>query len=230
MLALAGADGGHLAAGELLLKKVGACDLARAHFASGWARRPGPNAVACALHLLRLDLESGDVKAVRPLLDEADAFFAGHGDLAQAGRFYNELAVLAGLDVANVAAAREELRDRALLGIAGRAACAGTSRRPGVRTWSRPCRGRPDAWPAAVISDAELRHRRRDPAPRPRAAPSPANAPRRAEAPGRPGDRHGLLRGRRVGRGLRRLPRGARSSSSAPIGPRSPAWPNTTWP
>lgn len=152
---LAANEGGQLAAGDLLLNKVGDREPARARFAAGWARRPGRNAVSCGLRLLRLDIEAGDLDAVRLLVEQADGFFPDQGDLIQAGRFYNELAVLANLEVGDIPAARDALRDRALLGLANELR---TRARPGalatelVATLSR----RPDAWPAAVISDAEF--------------------------------------------------------------------------
>ena len=42
---------GYLAAGELLRTRAGRPDLAREYFARGWALRPEPNALACAMHL-----------------------------------------------------------------------------------------------------------------------------------------------------------------------------------
>jgi hypothetical protein len=160
-------DGGHLAAGDLLLNKAGDCDLARAHFELGWGRRPERNAVSCGLRLLRLDLEAGRLPAVRRLLDQADTFFASHGDLFLVGRFYNELAMLADRAAAaadtlggaagreEAAAVHDELRDRALCGLASELR---VRARPGaaaaelVATLSR----RPDTWPASLISDADF--------------------------------------------------------------------------
>ena len=60
---------------DLLLDKAGRPDLALAHFAAGWARRPLGNAVPCALRIARLHAERGDAAALRALIDEADAYF-----------------------------------------------------------------------------------------------------------------------------------------------------------
>ena len=57
---LAGTFDGHLAAGDLLLAKAGRPDLALAHFAAGWSRRPLGNAIPCALRIARIHAERGD--------------------------------------------------------------------------------------------------------------------------------------------------------------------------
>jgi tetratricopeptide (TPR) repeat protein len=151
---LAGTPGGHLAAGDLLLAKAGRADLAREQFAAGWARRPEGNAVPCALRLAGLDAEAGAVDALRALLDEADAYFAPPGNHHEAGRFYNGVARLAARE--GLAAARDELRDRALLGLA-------TKLRGDARMGGKPALGLvstllggPGTWPATVVSDADF--------------------------------------------------------------------------
>jgi tetratricopeptide (TPR) repeat protein len=153
---------GRLAAGDLLRTKVGACDEVRRHYALGWDRRPERNAVSCGVRLLQLDIEAGDFAAVRNLLDEADACFARQGDLLLVGYFYNELADLANRAIASIsasagdaAAVREELRDRALCGLAREVrarAHPGALTAELVATLSR----RGNTWPAAVISDADF--------------------------------------------------------------------------
>ena len=175
LLAQVERHGGRLAAGELLLSKVGDGVLARTHFAIGWGQRPAPNAVSCALRLLRLDATAGNLENMRELLDQASAFFAWNRDLAQVERFYNELATLAGQGMGIVAAARAELRDRALLSLATELrarANPGASAPALVAILAR----RPDTWPAAVISDADfaIAAATRVPSPAPRVLPTPA--------------------------------------------------------
>ena len=175
LLALVEREGGHLAAGDLLLSKIGDCVLARTHFRLGWGRT-GPNAVSCALRLLKLDAAAGNFAAVRELLDDASDFFAWNRDLAQVERFYNELAILPAQGEGAVAAAHAELRDRALIGLTSELralANPGTSAAALVATLARP-----DAWPAAVISDADfaITAATRVPRPAPTALRTPAPA------------------------------------------------------
>jgi tetratricopeptide (TPR) repeat protein len=144
---------GHLAAGELLLAKAGRADLAREQFRAGWDRRPSANAVPCSLRLARLHADEGDVAGLRSLLDEADAFFDPDGNDHGASLFYNELADLASSPP--LASVRDELHDRALLGLAAKLrqqAKAGT--RPGIAVTS--LLGRGPRWPAALVRDAEF--------------------------------------------------------------------------
>ncbi|MEJ7639620.1 MAG: hypothetical protein WKF75_17020 [Singulisphaera sp.] len=72
---LAGTFDGHLAAGDLLLAKAGRPDLALAHFAAGWSRRPLGNAIPCVLRIARIHAERGEAEALRALVDQADATF-----------------------------------------------------------------------------------------------------------------------------------------------------------
>src|SRR5262249_43000452 len=84
--------------------------------------------------------------------DEADAFFAPPGNEVGAGQFYNRLAELAGQD--HLAAVRDELRDRALRGLALKLRQrAGAEARSG--TVGSALLGRSGAWPATVVSEAE---------------------------------------------------------------------------
>ncbi|MGE5754670.1 MAG: tetratricopeptide repeat protein, partial [Planctomycetaceae bacterium] len=150
---LAASGTGHLAAGELLLSKTGRTDLALAHFEAGWARRPGGNAIPCALRIARLHAERKDVAALDALLDQADAFFAPPGNDHAAGQFYNEVARLSRHD--DLAEAREPLRDRALLGLAAKLR---QLARPGARPGSflPTLLSRHGTWPAAIVSDANF--------------------------------------------------------------------------
>ena len=130
---LAGTFDGHLAAGDLLLAKAGRPDLALAHFAAGWSRRPLGNAIPCALRIARIHAERGDAEALRALIDQADATFETSSRALDAGQFYNEVAELAGRP--GMEAMREELRDRALLGLAAQLR---RRARPGRRRWGSP--------------------------------------------------------------------------------------------
>ena len=178
LLALVEREGGRLAAGDLLLSKVGDGILARTHFAIGWGQRPAPNAVSCALRLLQLDATAGNLAAMRELLDEASAFFAWNRDLAQVERFYNELATLAGQGVGDVAAAARRAPrpgaarpgDRAAR-TAHPGASAGRSRRDPGAPARRLDRRRDQR--------RRLRHRRRDQGPA-ALPPWPSHRPRRA--------------------------------------------------
>jgi hypothetical protein len=90
--------------------------------------------------------------ALLALTEEAEAFFAPPGNEVGAGQFYNRLAELAGQD--HLAPVRDELRDRALRGLALKLRQrAGAEARPGMVVSS--LLGRSGAWPAPVVSDAE---------------------------------------------------------------------------
>ncbi len=144
---------GHLGAGRLLLNKAGRADLALAYFAAGWARRPGPNVVGCALEAAKVFAEKGDVGSLNPLLDEADAHFADLENDSVAGQFYNGIVELAERPALSMA--REALRDRVLIALAGQMR---RLARPGQNTVGviPALLGRTGAWPAAAVSDASF--------------------------------------------------------------------------
>ena len=150
---LAGSFDGHLAAGDLLLAKAGRPDLALAHFAAGWSRRPLGNAIPCALRIARIHAERGDAEALRALIDQADATFEASPRPLDAGQFYNEVAELA--DRRGMEAMREEFRDRALLGIAAQLR---RRARPGEKAKAITSKllGSQGGWPAALVSDASF--------------------------------------------------------------------------
>jgi tetratricopeptide (TPR) repeat protein len=180
---LAAAEGGHLAAGDLLLSKLGRADLAAPYFAAGWALRPRGNAWPCALRLARLHAESGAADDLRALVAEAEAFLAPPGNDHAAGQFYNEVARLA--DLPPLAPARDELRDRALLGLAAKLRQAA---RPGaLGPHVGLLLGRPGTWSPALVSDADF-------------AVAAATRPPRSPAPPRP--RASSARRFRVGAGV----------------------------
>ena len=160
--------GGPLAAGELMLEKAKRTDLAREHFRAGWRLRPAAGAFACALHLARIGADAGDGPALRTLLDEADVFLRHPGNDAHAAEFYNLVAALA--ERPPVADFRDELRDRALVGLAGKLRQrAAFEERPGDVV--AQLLGQKRAWAPPVVSDADFAFRaalsrsRRDPRP-----------------------------------------------------------------
>jgi hypothetical protein len=98
----------------------------------------------------RLLAEAGDLASLRALVDEADAYFDAGRDASEAGRFYNELAVLAETPAAREAA--DDLRDRALVGLADqlRLHAAGGSAGRLVSDLF----GATGRWPATLVGDA----------------------------------------------------------------------------
>jgi tetratricopeptide (TPR) repeat protein len=168
------AEGNHLAAGELFLNRAGRPDLAEELFAAGWSRRPAGSALACLLHLAPLLAQRAGPEGLLRLVAEADDFFAAPGHDGQAGQFYNELARLAGRP--HLAALRDDLRDRALGGLAGklrqRAAEGG-----GPGNVVSMLLGQSGLWAPALVRDAEV-------------------ALRAAKRPGQPPAAHTPRRGR----------------------------------
>ncbi|RUL85749.1 tetratricopeptide repeat protein, partial [Tautonia sociabilis] len=163
----------HLRAGELLRSRAGRPDLAVRYFEAGWADRPGPGAIGCALELARSLADEGDADRLRALVVEADALLAPPGLEPDASRFYNELARLA--DRPALAPCRDELRDLALLGLAGKLRQLAASRpSPGIVS---TLFGSAQGWAAELIRDAEYAVRVSC---RPSSSPAPA-PPRIAE-------------------------------------------------
>lgn len=160
---LAADRGNYFAAGELLLTKGGQPDAAWVYFHLGWARRPGDDALACGLRLLRLHAEEQDLRGLLALVGDADELFATSPNEHTAGKFYNELARLAESDP--LTARRDELRDRALLGLACQLRQrAGEGKNSGLSltTLFDPNAG----WSPALVNDAG-HAARAAPAPRP---------------------------------------------------------------
>jgi tetratricopeptide (TPR) repeat protein len=153
-LAAAGlvAANNHVAAGELMLERARRPDLAVPYFAEGWTRRPAGSALGCLARLAPLYAEQETPGALLKLTDEAEEFFAPPGNETGAGQFFNALARLA--ERPNLAARRDDLRDRALAGLAGKLRQrAAEEMRPGAAV-SRLL-GQSGAWTPAVVSDAD---------------------------------------------------------------------------
>ncbi len=146
----------YLAAGNLLLTKARRRDLALEHFRTGWAAWPDADSPPCLLRLAQLHAEEMSPLALIGLVKEADLFFESHDTGNHAGSFFNELARLA--DRPNLAAVRDDLRDRALCGLASRLRQrAAEETRPGNLVSS--LLGQPGVWSPVVVSDADAAYR-----------------------------------------------------------------------
>ncbi len=134
-------------AGELLRTRARRADLALAYYRKGWERRPRGSSIPCALRLAQHHGERSETAPLLRLVDEADEFLE-HQDAEPAGTFYNELARLA--DTPELATARADLRDRALVGLARKLREASPVSR---HTWGVLFPAGP--WPAPLLRDAE---------------------------------------------------------------------------
>lgn len=101
-----------LEVGRICDEKLGDPELAIGAYVFGWAQRPGPNATACVLRLLRISAARGEAESIARLLDQCDAFFRDRG-ANDARDFYNDVAAIAAAD-AGTGLTLDEVRDRAL--------------------------------------------------------------------------------------------------------------------
>jgi tetratricopeptide (TPR) repeat protein len=149
---LAASPAGNLAAGNLMLRKAEAAELALEYYRKGWDLRPAPNSVLCGINVFMSHSRNGRFSDLLEVIGEADGFFGSIGDPKDAGRFYDALAAVA---VGLTHDQADELRDRALLGIA-------RALRRQVEVKTRPQTSvstllvHPGRWPAALIQDAEF--------------------------------------------------------------------------
>ena len=142
---------GAISAGDLLRDRARCPDLALTRYAAGWARRPSSDAVACALRMASILGDAGQAGPLVELVGQADALLKRPGSEAQAVEFYNVLVRLA--DRSGLAEVRDDLRDRALIGLAAKLReQVATTRRPG--TLASGYFGRNSAWPADLVVDA----------------------------------------------------------------------------
>ncbi len=113
---------GSLAAGEFILKKTSRTDLAESYFAVGWAGREIPSLfgdwLPCGLHLARIYSERQRPDEFMNLVRDGESFFSNAGNQVAAGQFFNEVARLTSSGV--LEPYRDELRDRCLMGLAGK--------------------------------------------------------------------------------------------------------------
>jgi tetratricopeptide (TPR) repeat protein len=140
-----------IAAGDLLRDRARRPDLALGYYAKGWNDRPWTNSVACGLRMATIYADLGDLKALMTLVNEANSLIHHPGPEPPAIEFYNELALLA--DRESLAEVREELRDRALIGLATKLRQQVLiSRKKGMTASS--FFGKNRAWPAELVNDA----------------------------------------------------------------------------
>jgi len=161
---------GLLAAGDLLRDRAGRADLALDFHARGWDARPAANSVECGLRLASAWAARGDSAALLALMDQADALFEGDRPAGSVPGFYNALARLADLDA--MAPARDDLRDRALIGLAANLRRSIASGRPGPLISSHLGRG--GEWPPDLVADAGFALRSASDRPVPRLGSAPA--------------------------------------------------------
>ena len=143
---------GQYKAGEFLYNHARRPDLALAYFAKGWRRRPDGSPVACAMRMALTYTQQEAVGKLLELVAEAEHFLAPEGNDGPAMTFFYKVASLAAEPA--LAGARDELLDRALLGLAGK-----TRQRIANRTFAGGASGMLGAtavWPPAVVSDADF--------------------------------------------------------------------------
>ncbi len=163
--------GGRFAAGMLLRTKARRDDLAEGHFRIGWDRPNDDAALAsCGLALLRLLADSGRGADLIALAEEAELRFAHVVEDRPAIDFYHEVVDVA--DIPSLASVRDELRDRARVGLADRL---GRATRSGVRPSSALVSrilATGKSWTPSAVRDAEFAIASR------LATPGPASRPR----------------------------------------------------
>jgi hypothetical protein len=143
---------GQYKAGEFLYNRARRPDLALTYFAEGWKRRPDGSPIACAIRLAQTYTQQEAVGKLRELVAEAERFLDPPGNDGPALTFFNALSDLAGQPA--LAGVRDELLDRALLGLAGK-----TRQRVANRTavaGASGMLGATSVWPPAVVSDADF--------------------------------------------------------------------------
>ena len=135
-------------AGQLLETHARRPDLALAYYHRGWQARPNGNPVACALRVAGHHAAAGESAALLELTREADEQLPAW-DIESAALFYNALARHA--DRPALAAVNGELRDRARLGLARKAAQLRDRRGANVVAALFPAES---PWPAPLVNDA----------------------------------------------------------------------------
>jgi tetratricopeptide (TPR) repeat protein len=141
---------GYFQAGDLMLQRAQRPDLARGYFEAGWDLREEVAALGCAKRLAQLHAEGGERDALLRLVGEAEEHLAPPGNEGGAGEFFNHVAALSSQP--NLQAVREELRDRALLGLANKLRQRGTGAVQLVPALFAPG----TVWETAVVTDAQF--------------------------------------------------------------------------
>jgi tetratricopeptide (TPR) repeat protein len=116
-LKLAG-SGQDYEAGELLLTRAQRPDLAAVFYQAGWDHRPYGAPISCAIRLAQHHGQQEARHSFIALVTEAEGYLATQGSDMEASEFFNEIARLA--DRPALASLRDDVRDRALMGIATR--------------------------------------------------------------------------------------------------------------
>lgn len=148
-------------AGELLLSQAKRPDLALRYYWLGWERgREGGTGTGCAVRMLQIHTQAEEPARGLALVDEAEVFFRQRGNEEQAGEFFNEVVRLADQPV--LLPHRDELRDRALLVLAGKLRDGSADPGRANNLVSRLL-GMKMVWPTPVVSDARYAVRGRPP-------------------------------------------------------------------
>ena len=130
------------------------------YYQAGWKERPAGSPVGCAIRLANFHADKDAAEPLVELTTQADEFFGQPGNDLAAADFYNELVRVTKRVTA--VRCREDLRDRALVGLAlklrqrfsqGTAAALPASSLFKDST----------AWPAALVNDAQFAIRRKKP-------------------------------------------------------------------
>jgi tetratricopeptide (TPR) repeat protein len=144
---------GHYQAGEIMLHKAGRSELALRYYKVGWALRPQGSPLACAKRMGQLYAGSENPAPIWSLLSEVEDYLRPHGHESEAADFFNEIARLA--ESPHLADKRSLLRERALLGIAGKIRQRIQIGKAKADTVSNLL-GQGTVWPSAVVSDAQF--------------------------------------------------------------------------
>jgi tetratricopeptide (TPR) repeat protein len=161
---------GHYQAGELLRDHAHRADLALPYYEKGWSLRPADNPIPCAIRLGDSYVEDAALEKLLVLTDEAGAFLEPPGNDSVAADFYNHLATLANRVASQDL--RDDLRDRSLMGIAGKLRQRTESGTASPDLVS-PMLGAMPIWSPAQVSDAQYALRRASKQPRETAPPAP---------------------------------------------------------
>src|SRR5262249_52046732 len=111
--------------------------------------------VECGIRLAQLYAQTGSAQELLSFVGEAEEFFAPVGRNAEAADFFNETARFA--ERPELAAIRHDLRDRSLLGIAGKMKQQVKAQTASVDLAALAMLdGRLSVWPASIVSDADF--------------------------------------------------------------------------
>ncbi|HEV3449124.1 MAG TPA: hypothetical protein VG099_31095 [Gemmataceae bacterium] len=149
---LAQSGHGDFQAGELLSTRAQRPDLALPYYLAGWRRRLQENSVLCAIRLIEFYADRGETEKVLEVMREGEAFLLPPGNDSAAADFFHELSLVAVWP--QLSALRDDLRDRALLGIATKARQQAHAGMRAAEIATKMFRAAP-AWPPATVSDAQ---------------------------------------------------------------------------